>query len=476
METIFQYPSQLQERLKAAIRQAHQLNLPELLFQFIQYIRAIGVHNKLSEYEKRKLGVFNLLNFFQLISGILIPVCGLISGSSFTIGIWMVICLPPLTSAIVLYLNHLQKHQPALLTYFLLYPFLTCVVYIKGVNAGIGLHFILFGVLSVFFVKDIGYMLFMIGLSMVSFFILGVVLKEYVYEIASENNFVYLLNHAVAIVFIYYGLYLIKKENTGYQIKILRKNRALHRQNLEIKKQQQLISAKAVQLGELDALKNKLFSVVSHDLRAPLYALRGVFQNIKTYDIPPEEIKELIPELHKDINYTIGLMENLLEWSKKQMQADKIRPEELNVTQMIKNVVQLLRLQADAKQVYIKSKLKSPVYVYADREMINLVLRNLISNAIKFTPEKGKIEIGINDLSTFAEIYVQDTGIGISKEALQKINDKNFYTTKGTASESGTGLGLLLVRDFLARNGGQMFIESEPGKGSVFSFTLPIKN
>jgi two-component system, sensor histidine kinase and response regulator len=158
------------------------------------------------------------------------------------------------------------------------------------------------------------------------------------------------------------------------------------------------------------------------------------------------------------------------------MQADKIRPEELDVTQMIKNVVQLLRLQAEAKQVHIKSKLKSPVYVYADKDMINLVLRNLISNAIKFTPEKGKIEVGINDLSTFAEIYVQDTGIGISREALQKINDKNFYSTKGTASESGTGLGLLLVRDFLARNGGQMFIESEPGKGSVFSFTLPIKN
>ena len=476
METIFQYPLQLQERLKAVLRQFFQLNLADICLQYLEQIRLIGVHTQLSEIEKRKLGVFNLLNFFQLITGIIIPFLGLISSSGFTAGTWMVMCLPPLTSAIVLLLNHLQKHHPALLTYFLLYPFLTCVVYIKGVNAGIGLHFILFGVLSVFFVKDIGYMLFMIGLSMVSFFILGVVLKEYVYEIRSENNFIYLLNHAVAIVFIYYGLYLIKKENHGYQIKILRKNRALHRQNLEIKKQQQLLSAKAIQLGELDVLKNKLFSVISHDLRAPLYALRGVFQNIKNYDIPAEEIKELVPELHKDINYTIGLMENLLEWSRKQMQADKIRPEELDVTQMIKNVVQLLRLQAEAKQVHIRSKLKSPVYVFADKDMINLVLRNLISNAIKYTPEKGKIEIGINDLSSFAEIYIQDSGVGISQEALQKINEKNFYTTKGTASESGTGLGLVLVRDFLARNGGQMFIESEEGKGSVFSFTLPMKN
>lgn len=473
MDTIFHYQAVLQEKFKSVTRQAHLDNLHEQFFHFLTQIRSIGVTSQLSEYEKRKLGVFNLLNFFQLITGLIIPVFGMIGDSGLSMGIWMTICLPPLTSAIVLVLNHLQKHQSALLTYFLLYPFLTCVVYIKGVNAGIGLHFILFGVLSVFFVKDIGYMLFMIGLSMVSFFILGVVLKEYVYELGQESNLLYLLNHVVAIVFIYYGLYLIKKENTGYQIRILRKNRALHRQNLEIKKQKELLNNKAIELGELDVLKNKLFSVVSHDLRSPLYALRGVFHNFKTYDIPPEQIKELIPELYKDLNYTIGLMENLLEWSKKQMQADRIRPEEIDVSQLIKNVVQLLRLQAEAKQVYIDSKIESPVIVYADKDMINLVLRNLISNAIKFTPEKGKVEIGINDLSSFAEIYVQDTGVGISKEALQKINEKNFFTTKGTASESGTGLGLVLVRDFLARNGGQMYIESKPGKGSTFSFTLP---
>jgi signal transduction histidine kinase len=106
--------------------------------------------------------------------------------------------------------------------------------------------------------------------------------------------------------------------------------------------------------------------------------------------------------------------------------------------------------------------------------MINLVLRNLISNAVKFTPENGRIAIGVNQLSYFAEVYVQDTGMGISAEALQKINESNFYTTKGTASESGTGLGLMLCKEFLAKNGGQMHIESKPGEGSTFSFTLPL--
>jgi two-component system sensor histidine kinase/response regulator len=132
-----------------------------------------------------------------------------------------------------------------------------------------------------------------------------------------------------------------------------------------------------------------------------------------------------------------------------------------------------LRLQAEAKQIYIDYKGKADILAVADKEMINLVLRNLLSNAIKFTPQQGVIEIGVNEHAAFIEVYVQDSGTGISKDALQKINENNFFTTKGTASESGTGLGLMLCKEFLAKNGGQMQIESEPGKGSIFSFTLP---
>jgi signal transduction histidine kinase len=166
-------------------------------------------------------------------------------------------------------------------------------------------------------------------------------------------------------------------------------------------------------------------------------------------------------------------MENLLQWSKTQMQSSSAKQEELEVSKMINEVLQLLHLQAEAKQIYIENKNNAPVYVYADKDMVNLILRNLLSNAIKFTPNQGYIEVGVNEVSSFVEIYVQDTGVGISKEAIQKINESNFYTTKGTSSESGTGLGLMLCKEFLHKNGGQMHIESEPGKGSIFSFTLP---
>ena len=107
--------------------------------------------------------------------------------------------------------------------------------------------------------------------------------------------------------------------------------------------------------------------------------------------------------------------------------------------------------------------------------MLNLVLRNLVSNAIKFTPEKGNISVGVHEQKSFVEIYIKDNGTGISHDALVKINDNNFYTTKGTASESGTGLGLMLCKEYLARNGGKLHIESKIGEGSEFIVHIPLE-
>jgi signal transduction histidine kinase len=444
------------------------------------FIKNLGIEGKMDDYEKRKLGIFNQVNFFQLVIGIFIPLLGIFHTDDLPASAWFLASLPACISLVALFLNQRRKYEAAQLFYFILYPFFTGFVYLKGLNAGVELHFILYGVLAVFFLQDMGYMIFTIALSMVNYFVLSVVLKDFRYELRDENKFLYFLNHLLALGFIFYGLFLIKKENTGYQFKLLAKQRALHHKNLEIKKQKEVITEKAIlleaqkaELTELNTLKSKLFSVIAHDLKSPMYALRNLFRNMHQQNLPADEIKELVPEVLMDLNYTIGLMENLLQWSKTQMQASATRPEELDISVMINEVLHLLRLQAEAKQIYIESKNNRPVFVYADKDMVNLVLRNLLSNAIKFTPQQGRIEVGVNDISSFVEIYVQDSGMGISRDALTKINENNFYTTKGTASESGTGLGLMLCKEFLAKNGGQMHIESEMGKGSIFSFTLP---
>ena len=166
-------------------------------------------------------------------------------------------------------------------------------------------------------------------------------------------------------------------------------------------------------------------------------------------------------------------MENLLQWAKSQMQAEAVHPQVVDIAKFTQEVLQLLRLQAEGKHIYISSRIEKPVYVYADRDMINLVLRNLLSNAIKFTPEDGSIYIEAREMRSHIEVLVQDTGTGISEDNLQRLQKEDYYSTKGTGGEVGTGLGLMLCKEFLSKNGGKMDVRSEPGKGSTFSFTLP---
>jgi signal transduction histidine kinase len=290
----------------------------------------------------------------------------------------------------------------------------------------------------------------------------------------------YVFHHVTALGFIFYTLFLIKKENADYQLSLIGKSRELHRRNLEIGKQKQEIDEKATlleqqtrELTELNQVKNKLFSVIAHDLKTPMYALRNLFHNMQKYKLSSQEILDMVPGIAAEMNYTTSLMENLLQWAKSQMKHATVNPEVLDVQRMVIEVLQLLQLQAENKQVYLESQLDEPVYCYADKEMVNLVLRNLLSNAIKFTPKHGTVYVGATEKSRQIEVFVQDTGIGMSRENMQRIFGDNYYTTKGTNHETGTGLGLKLCKEFLEKNGGDITVQSEPGKGSIFSFTLP---
>ncbi|MFL5771503.1 MAG: hypothetical protein ACJ75F_00005, partial [Flavisolibacter sp.] len=304
MEILQEKITSLQVKLRALAEVDFFQTIRQHVFIFLQYIRNIGIADKMDEYERRKLRVFNLLNFFQLFTGILIPLIGLLHSDQMPIGIWLLSCLPSTLSAAVLCFNYYQKYQHAQLSYFILYPFFTGFVYLQGMNPGVELHFILYGVLAVFFLKDMGYMLFTIALTMVNYFVLSVLLKDFIYELKHENRILYFLNHLLALGFIFYGLFLIKKENTGYQFKILAKQRILHRKNLEIKKQKEDITEKAEQLEkqkteltELNSIKSKLFSVISHDLKTPMYALRNLFRNMHQQNMPAEEMKNLVPDV-----------------------------------------------------------------------------------------------------------------------------------------------------------------------------------
>ena len=434
---------------------------------FLQKIKAIGFTPVLEDYDKRKLAIFNQLNFFQLLTGIIVPIGSLLHHEKLPALAWLVTSIPAFVSVLVLWLNSRRHFHIAQISYFVLYPFATCIVYLSGINLGVELSFILYGILSVFFLQEISQMLFAVGLSMVSYFVLAVVCKNYTYQLATANIFFYFFNQVLAIAFIFYGLFLIKRENTDYQHSILQ-------QKEEITGNEKLLQHQTKELTELNAFKNRLFSIIAHDLKSPIYALKNLFQNMQQYDLPAEEIKGMVPEVVNELTYTTSLMENLLLWARSQMVSDALRPQQIDVAGLMTEVTKLLRLQAEAKKIRVKLEADNTIFIFADKDMVSLILRNLLSNAIKYTPEKGSITVGARKDLSGVEIFVKDTGRGISREALEKILLNNYYTTKGTAGESGTGLGLMLCREFLTRNGGKMHIESQPGKGSVFSFILPL--
>ncbi len=433
---------------------------------FFERIKGIGFSATMDDYEKRKLGIFNQLNFFQLLTGVIIPVAGLLRNRQFPALAWVVACMPALVSILVLVLNARNRYYLAQIAYFVLYPFATSIVYFWGINLGVELSFILYGILSVFFLQDISQMLFALGLSMVSYFVLAVVCKNYTYQLATANLFFYYFNQLLALAFIFYGLFLIKKENSGYQQSILQ-------QKEEIAENEKQLKMQTEELMLLNAFKGRLFSIIAHDLKSPIYALRNLFRNMQQYDLPAEEIKGMVPEVVNELTYTTSLMENLLLWARSQMQADSIRPQVIDLSGLIVEVTRLLRLQAEAKHIRVLQWGDGSVIAFADKDMVNLILRNLISNAIKYTPELGTIEIGARNAVGYVELFVRDTGMGIAPEALQKIQANTFYTTKGTAGEAGTGLGLMLCREFSASNGGELQIESRLGEGSLFTVRLP---
>src|ERR1700761_496616 len=326
------------------------------------YIWNIGYKPSLGDYEKRKLGIFNFMNVLGLLSGFFIPLAGLFSHYHLPLPAWSVACAPALISLVVLVANSYGQYELARMLYFILYPVATSLLYAMRVDAGIEFFFVLYGVLSVFFLQNIYNIIFSFSLSMACYFLVGIVWKNYDYNLEKTNYYLYIFNHVLAIFFIFYGLLLIKNENTRYQDQARDKNWQLRRSNLKILRQKADITGKSAlleeqthQLTELNSLKNKLFSVIAHDLKAPLYALRNLFRNVQLYNLPGDEIKLLIPEVVSELTYTTGLMENLLQWAKSQMQAESVRPQLLDISRVMTEVLQLLRLQAEAKHIYISS-------------------------------------------------------------------------------------------------------------------------
>jgi two-component system sensor histidine kinase/response regulator len=244
-------------------------------------------------------------------------------------------------------------------------------------------------------------------------------------------------------------------------------NKLLERKNAAINRQKE-------ELGRINRTKDTLFSIISHDLRSPLSSLYSLLSLLSMGSLPPERLALHSVRLTRVLNNTLLLLDNLLNWSAAQMKDDKIRPEQLRLDVLVEEAVALLLGDAERKSILLVSQVPVPTLVRADVNMTRLVLRNLLGNAIKFTPEGGSVTVTATPQGTMCSIAVQDTGVGIQAADFDKVFGKTGpFTTPGTARENGTGLGLQLCKDFVERNGGQLSFSSQTGQGTTFVFTLP---
>jgi signal transduction histidine kinase len=229
-------------------------------------------------------------------------------------------------------------------------------------------------------------------------------------------------------------------------------------------------------LNELNATKDKFFSIIAHDLRGPFANFRVVTDLLtSSYDELEETEKKEFLELIKDsANNLYSLLENLLDWSRSQRGTMPFNPNEFDFSLIAKNTVNFLKLSADNKNIELINNITDDTYITADVNMITTVIRNLVSNAIKFTANGGQININSTITEKDSIFSVQDNGIGLSKETINKLfRIDTQVTTIGTNDEKGTGLGLILCKEFVEKHGGKIWVESEVGKGSTFYFSLP---
>lgn len=246
----------------------------------------------------------------------------------------------------------------------------------------------------------------------------------------------------------------------------------------ELRTQAEKLSSTNNTLLTLNATKDKFFSIIAHDLKNPFSSILGFCEvlSIRYDKYDDTKRKHLIGIIDRSAQNVFKLLENLLQWSRSQTGNIKYTPEEFKIEEVIENILLLVDTSLTEKGLKLSYNVPKNLKIYADKNMIHTVIRNLITNSIKFS-EAGEIKIEVGDFDSYTKISVIDTGVGIRKEMIDKIFEiEKSKSTEGTRGEPGTGLGLIICKEFIEKNGGKIGVESEFGKGSVFYFTLPKKN
>ncbi len=267
----------------------------------------------------------------------------------------------------------------------------------------------------------------------------------------------------------------LEKENRlAKDLEFRREQEEKVRLEAEVQLRTNKIQQQNLQLEEVNNVKDKLFSVVSHDIKGPLSSLHLALTLAKSGALSSEEFQELSAGLEVRLTQTSEFIDNLLQWAKLQMRGETFEPDRLDLCELARESVRLLDPECKQKGITLRNNLEGTLDAFADLNMMRSVLRNLLTNAIKFTKPDGAITINAYRVDNRIIISVSDTGVGIPSSNRTRLFTLTSITTAGTHQEKGTGLGLILCKEFVEKNGGKIWFETEEGVGTTFFFSLPM--
>jgi two-component system, sensor histidine kinase LadS len=270
---------------------------------------------------------------------------------------------------------------------------------------------------------------------------------------------------------------LIENQRLQLENEVKQRTADLQEKTEELEITVQKLQESEQNLLELNHIKDKFFSIISHDLRSPVATLNSFLNILVNFsdNFSPQELQNLAKRTQKSVGGLTELLDNLLLWARAQMNHLQFEPQKINLYQLIQNTANLLTVSREEKQIDLKILVNHDLEIYADQNMLSFVFRNLLINAFKFTPAKGEVKIISELIDNHIVTRISDTGVGISPENLAKLFIvQQHFSTRGTENEKGIGLGLLLCKEFIEKHGGTIEVESQEGKGTTFSFALEL--
>ena len=416
-----------------------------------------GITDQLTSYDRRQTKVFNSCNFAGMLIALLrLGYLSFGSSNHYPGFILFVNAIPLLICGAMLICMFLQFFRTAIVISFLCFPpALVVMVWLTG-DRELEIYLFLYLFFIFFFLHDRWHII--LTFCWVTLWIIAVhfslrsFLPGHSYR---PDRVLEAIDYGFGLVFIFLALYFMK---------------------FAIWKFEKSIRKKKEELKKLNAVKDKVFSVISHDLRAPIGSMILLLREISESSMTVDEFNEHLPDLLGNMEQTSDLLDNLLAWARIQIRESALVANEIFLHELADHTIRFLERMADAKNIRLINEVPKGCSAYADEGSIKIVLRNLIMNAIKFTGSGGIVRVKSDVTGPYVKVMVEDNGIGIPLNKQQLLFGESYYTSPGTNKEAGSGLGLLICQDLVQKNGGSLLFTSEPGSGTIFSFSLPQQN